>query len=80
MRIRITRQPPDYGVDGSWLRVGRIYNLESSLASALLADGCAELYDTLPPEARRDRTVSDVWRSNDRTKPWSRILRDPNDE
>jgi hypothetical protein len=55
MRIRITRTPPpSYGVDGADLRVGRIYNLEWSLASALMCDGCAEYFDaatgTLPKE------------------------------
>jgi hypothetical protein len=45
MRIRITRTPPpSYGIDGADLRVGRIYNLEWSLASALLCDGCAEYF------------------------------------
>jgi hypothetical protein len=49
MRVRITRRPPlSYGADGESLRVGNVYNLDSSLAAALIADDCAELFETLP--------------------------------
>lgn len=70
MRVRITKHPPaSYGVDGDSLRIGRIYNLDSSLASALLADNCAELYDTLSVSEKREREDSSrnhVWQAHDR--------------
>jgi hypothetical protein len=54
MRVRISRKAPaEYGIDGDSLRVGRVYNLDSSLASALMLEGCAELYDLLTPEEKR---------------------------
>jgi hypothetical protein len=34
------------------LRVDGVYNLESSLASALIADACAELYETLSDDEK----------------------------
>ena len=77
MRVRIVKRPPEiYGKEGQTLRVGRIYNLPAGLASALMADGCAELYDTLPIEARRDRTPKDLWQSRERGRPWSGVLPD----
>ena len=81
MRVRITKRPPaSYGKDGEALRVGRIYNLQAGLASALMAEGCAELYDALPAEARRDRTPKDLWQSRDRDRPWSGVLPDDDEE
>jgi hypothetical protein len=38
------------------LHVGGVYNLESSLASALIADACAELYETLSDEEKHRAT------------------------
>lgn len=77
MRVRIIKRPPaSYGTDGESLRVGRIYNLPAGLASALMAEGCAELYDTLPAEARRERAPRDLWQSRDRRAPWSGALPD----
>jgi len=56
MRMRITKAPPsEYGSATQSLLVGRIYNLDAALASALLLEGCAELYDLLSPEERRER-------------------------
>jgi hypothetical protein len=53
MRVRITRRSTSaYGADTASLRVGGVYNLESSLASALIADACAELYETLSDEEK----------------------------
>lgn len=70
MRVRITRQPPEaYGSDTKSLRVGRVYNLQAALASALMADGCAELFDLLPQSERRERDVrspGDLWQAADR--------------
>ena len=61
MRMRITKTPPrDYGSVCESLLVGRIYNLDAALASALLLEGCAELYDLLTPEERRTGTTSRV--------------------
>lgn len=80
MRVRIIKRPPaNYASEGRSLRVGRIYNLQAGLASALMADGCAELYDTLPAEARRDRTPTDLWQSHDRSGPFSGALPDDDD-
>jgi hypothetical protein len=77
MRVRITKRPPkSYGKEGAALRVGRIYNLQAGLASALMADGCAELYDTLPADARRERMARDLWQSRERGRPWSGALPD----
>ena len=56
MRMRITKAPPgEYVTSSQSLLVGRIYNLDVALASALLLEGCAELYDLLSPEERRER-------------------------
>lgn len=56
MRMRITKAPPgEYVTSAQSLLVGRIYNLDVALASALLLEGCAELYDLLSPEERRER-------------------------
>ena len=71
MRMRITKPPPqDYGICTDFLLVGRIYNLDPAFASALMLDGCAELYDLLSPEERRERTDAlshDGWTPRQRT-------------
>jgi hypothetical protein len=57
MRMRITKAPPrEYGSATETLLVGRIYNLNPALASALLLDDCAEVYDLLSPAERRERS------------------------
>src|SRR4051812_35002454 len=46
MRVRITRRPPiSYDLSGDSLRVGRIYDLPSEFACALIIEGCAEFAD-----------------------------------
>ena len=67
MRVRILRAPPpSYSAETRSLLVGRIYNLDASLASALLLDGCAEVYDSLSAEEKRERTRTDVlWEAPD---------------
>ena len=46
MRVRITRRPPiSYDLSGDSLRVGRIYDLPSEFACALVIEGCAEFAD-----------------------------------
>jgi hypothetical protein len=44
---------------------GRVYNLDASLASALMLDGCADLYDTLTPEQKRE------FRANHAREAWT---------
>ena len=72
MRIRITKRPPAvYHVQGTAFMVGHAYNLDSALASALLAEGCAELDDTLTPSERRERDAKSrgaIWEANDRAR------------
>jgi hypothetical protein len=49
--------------------VGRVYNLPAALASALLLDGCAELYETLTPAEKRERSEQAsrlAWTADDR--------------
>jgi hypothetical protein len=74
MRIRILQKPPDtYGIDADSLLVGRVYDVASELGSALLLDGHAELYDTLTPAQKRERSeqASHVaWTAEDRHKRW----------
>jgi hypothetical protein len=77
MRMRITKTPPrDYGSVSDSLLVGRVYNLDAALASALLLEGCAELYDLLTPEERHERSrlpVRDGWaRMSGVRPPWLR--------
>ena len=77
MRVRILRQPPPTymsGLDVHALLVGRIYNLAAPLASALMLDGYAELYETLSPEEKKEvgGEVSDrVWTADDHAQRWS---------
>jgi hypothetical protein len=67
MRVRILQPPPAaYSAETQSLLLGRVYNLDASLASALVLDGCAEVYDTLTPEEKRERTRTDVlWEAPD---------------
>ncbi len=56
MRMRITKTPPrEYRIASDSLLVGRVYNLDAALASALLLEDCAEVYDLLTPEEKRER-------------------------
>ena len=70
MRVRILKEcPASYGREGRAFLVGRVYNLAAPLASALLLDGCAELYDTLTPAEKRERSEEAarlVWTADDR--------------
>ncbi len=80
MRILVTRRPAaSYGSLAQSLLIGRIYNLDASVASALLADGCAELYETMNDTARQQTRPRGLWQSADRTRPWSRNLAEPDD-
>lgn len=57
-----------------FLTVGRVYNLESSLASALMVDGYAESYDTLTPAQKRERTGESshhAWTAAEHAQRWS---------
>ena len=77
MRMRITKAPPrEYGGATDTLLVGRVYNLDAGLASALLLDDCAEVYDLLSPEERRERTEAlthDGWMPVNGQRPgWPR--------
>jgi hypothetical protein len=71
MRVRITRTPPPiYGIDDDSLLVGRVYNLDASLAAALMIEGCAESYDLLTPSEKREfrsRKPATLWNAADRT-------------
>jgi hypothetical protein len=77
MRVRIVRKPPAYytsGVAADLLAVGRVYNLESSLASALMVDGYAEAYDTLTAAEKRERageSAHHAWTAADHAQRWS---------
>lgn len=70
MRVRITKQPPPtYGIDGDSLLVGRVYNLDASLAAALMVEGCAESYDLLSPSEKREfrsRKAATLWKAAER--------------
>ena len=93
MRIRITKQPPAvYHIEGTAFRVGQAYNFDSAVASALLAEGCAELDDTLTPAERRERDQKsrrEIWEATDRKRaPMFKLIKpdeesdsanDPND-
>ena len=64
--------PREYGSATESLLVGRVYNLDVSLASALLLEGCAEVYDLLSVEERRSRTealAKDAWTPPDGVRP-----------
>ena len=76
MRVRITRKPPttySNGVESESLLVGRVYNLAPSLASALMLDSYAELYETLTVEEKRERSEQashEVWTAHDHPSGW----------
>jgi hypothetical protein len=73
MRVRILRQPPpSYDEVTATLRVGRVYNLDSAVASALLCEGIAEAYDVLSPEEKRRKRAgaNDLWQAADRRGRW----------
>jgi hypothetical protein len=84
MRVRILRKlPPAYEDVTATLRVGRIYNLDSSVASALLCEGFAESYDTLSPDEKRRKRAgaNDLWQSADRSHRWfGEGIADPDSE
>lgn len=76
MRIRIIRKPPStYGNgESDLLLMGRVYNLPHSLASALMLDGYAELYETLTDEEKRERTEQrspEAWTADDHAPRWT---------
>jgi hypothetical protein len=75
MRVRMLRRPPaTYGIDDDSLLVGRVYDIASELGSALLLDGYAELYDTLTPAEKRERSEEAShtgWTAADRHTKWS---------
>ena len=76
MRVRIMRKPPamySNGIDAEALAVGRVYNLASSLASALMIDGFAELYEALSPAEKRERAgqaALTAWTAADHAQQW----------
>ena len=83
MRVRIIgKVPATYrsGLGRDSLMLGRVYNLAHSLGSALLLDGYAELYDTLTPEEKRERSEQasheSLWTANDRSPRWRVPARD----
>ena len=75
MRVRIIRKPPRLSeIDTDSFMVGRVYNLAFAFASALMLDGYAELYETLTPEEKRERTdeASHLgWTANDHPPRWT---------
>ena len=77
MRVRIVRKPPalySNGVDADALAVGRVYNLAASLASALMIDGFAELYEALSPAEKRERAglaALTAWTAADHAQQWT---------
>jgi len=79
MRVRITRKPPDAytnGVESDSMLVGRVYNLAHPLASALMLDGYAELYETLTAEEKRDRSEQashEGWIADDHPPRWAAL-------
>ena len=65
MRVRIIKTPPaSYGIDGESLLIGRVYNLASELASALLLDGYAEVFDAAT-DTREAHGGFTIWRANE---------------
>jgi hypothetical protein len=77
MRVRITKQPPrTYGIVGCSLLAGRVYNLDASVAAALMVDGYAEAYDLLSNIEKREfrsRKPATLWTAPDRRgglTPW----------
>lgn len=77
MRIRITSRPPaSYGSEGDALRTGTIHNLDPALASALIADGCAELFEALSDAQKKESTGGALWQAPDRGKRRRRLFHD----
>ena len=76
MRVRIIRKAPalySNGIDAAALAVGRVYNLAAPLASALMVDGFAELYEALPPDEKRERAgqaAHTAWTAADHAQQW----------
>lgn len=73
MRVGITKRlPPSYSDSADSLLTGRIYNLDSALASALIADGCADLYESPTREAQKplfeEHRRSQMWEAQDRAR------------
>ena len=70
MRIRIIKRPPKaYDTEQRSLRVGHVYNLDSAVASALIADACAELDEAMSADERRERDTKlrgEMWEASDR--------------
>ena len=67
------------------MRVGRVYNLDSAVASALIADGCAELDAALSPAERREREQrlrGEMWEASDRkhAPQWMLLKPDPSSD
>ena len=82
MRVRITSKPPaGYGTETDSLLLGRIYNLAPAVASALMVDGYAELYETLTADEKRERSVEasqSGWTADERTPTsWAITPRKP---
>ena len=83
MRVRITRKPPAvYGndIESESLLVGRVYNLAPALASALMLDGYAELYETLTVEEKRERSeqaTHEGWTADDHQQRWAIPMKPP---
>ena len=77
MRVRIVRKPPPTytnGIDAAALAVGRVYNLAAALASALMLDGFAELYEALSPAEKRERAgvaAHTAWTAADHAQQWT---------
>jgi hypothetical protein len=68
MRVRILKHPPaSYGIDGESLLIGRVYNLAAELASALLLEGCAEVYDAMTDQ-REEHGGFSMWQANEPAK------------
>jgi hypothetical protein len=76
MRVRILRKPPatyTLGMDTDALLVGRVYNLAASVASALMVDGYAELYETLSADEKREiagHMYDHGWTAADHMQRW----------
>jgi hypothetical protein len=62
------------GVESDSLLIGRIYNLAPALASALMLDGYAELYETLTAEEKQERSEQashEAWTADDHQQRWA---------
>jgi hypothetical protein len=76
MRVRMIRKPPvtySNGFESDALLTGRVYNLAPALASALMLDGYAELYETLTDEEKHERSAEathQAWTADDHSPHW----------